>query len=50
MEDLQSLRYLLAGGDVLSAVHVKKVLNAFPGIRVINGYILQKIRLLQLVM
>ncbi|HFU7084348.1 TPA: amino acid adenylation domain-containing protein [Bacillus cereus] len=38
MEDLQSLRYLLAGGDVLSAVHVKKVLNAFPGIRVINGY------------
>ena len=24
MEDLQSLRYLLAGGDVLSAVHVKR--------------------------
>ena len=34
----RGIRQLLAGGDVLSAAHVKKVLEAFPGITVINGY------------
>jgi amino acid adenylation domain-containing protein len=38
LEDLRPIRQLLAGGDVLSAGHVRKVLESFPGIRVINGY------------
>ena len=38
LEDLRPIRQLLAGGDVLSARHVRKVLESFPGIRVINGY------------
>jgi amino acid adenylation domain-containing protein len=38
LEDLRPIRQLIAGGDVLSAPHVRKVLEAFPGIRVINGY------------
>lgn len=38
LDDLRSLRYLLAGGDVLSVGHVKRVLNALPGCRLINGY------------
>ncbi|MEA2666112.1 MAG: hypothetical protein QOI11_3056, partial [Candidatus Eremiobacteraeota bacterium] len=32
------LRVLLAGGDVLNAAAVNAVLDAFPGITVINGY------------
>jgi amino acid adenylation domain-containing protein len=32
------VRQLLAGGDVVSAAHVRRVLEAVPGIRVINGY------------
>jgi amino acid adenylation domain-containing protein len=35
---LQHVRQLLAGGDVLSPVHVKKVLEQVPGIVVVNGY------------
>src|SRR5206468_11311058 len=31
------VRQLLAGGDVLSAFHVRKLLEAVPGVRVING-------------
>jgi amino acid adenylation domain-containing protein len=38
LEDLRPIRQLIAGGDVLSAPHVRKVLEAFPGIRVIDGY------------
>ena len=37
-EALGSLRVLLAGGDVLNARHVNKVLDSVPGITVINGY------------
>jgi amino acid adenylation domain-containing protein len=37
-ESLRSLRYLLAGGDVLSVQHVKRVLQRLPGIHLINGY------------
>ncbi|MEO8092367.1 MAG: amino acid adenylation domain-containing protein [bacterium] len=37
-EDLRGLRQLLAGGDVLSPIHVRRALEANPGLRVINGY------------
>ncbi|HEX6037720.1 amino acid adenylation domain-containing protein, partial [Longimicrobium sp.] len=32
------VRQLLAGGDVLSPAHVRRVLEAVPGLTVINGY------------
>jgi acyl-coenzyme A synthetase/AMP-(fatty) acid ligase/acyl carrier protein len=38
LEDLCSLKQILAGGDVLSARHVRKVLHAAPHCTVINGY------------
>src|SRR5436309_2020764 len=38
VEDLSSLRQLLAGGDVLSPEHVAKVLEHLKGGRLINGY------------
>lgn len=38
LEDLKSLRQLLAGGDVLSVPHVRKALAGLPGCRLINGY------------
>ncbi len=36
--DLLGVRHLLAGGDVLSPAHVRKALEALPGIRLVNGY------------
>lgn len=36
--DLCTLKQLLAGGDVLSAPHIRKVLQAAPSCTVINGY------------
>ena len=38
IDDLQGLRQLLAGGDVLSVHHVQKALNSLPDTRLINGY------------
>jgi amino acid adenylation domain-containing protein len=38
LEDLRPLKQLLAGGDVLSAAHVRQVLTKFPHITLINGY------------
>jgi amino acid adenylation domain-containing protein len=38
IDALRSLRVLLAGGDVLNARYVNKVLDCVPGITVINGY------------
>lgn len=38
LEDLRGLRQLLAGGDVLSVPHVKKVVQELPQCRLINGY------------
>jgi amino acid adenylation domain-containing protein len=38
LEDLHSLRQLLAGGDVLSPPHVRRALGKLPNCRVINGY------------
>ncbi|HTG35428.1 MAG TPA: amino acid adenylation domain-containing protein [Thermoanaerobaculia bacterium] len=38
LEALRPLRQLLAGGDVLSPAHVRRVLAALPGCTVINGY------------
>ena len=35
---LASLRLLLAGGDVLSVPHVRRVLDGLPGVRLVNGY------------
>jgi amino acid adenylation domain-containing protein len=35
---LSGVRQLLAGGDVLSAVHVRKILELAPQMRLINGY------------
>ncbi|HEY2953461.1 MAG TPA: amino acid adenylation domain-containing protein, partial [Verrucomicrobiae bacterium] len=37
-QDLKHVRQLLAGGDVLSVPHVKKLLQAQPQCRLINGY------------
>jgi amino acid adenylation domain-containing protein len=37
-EGLRPLRQLLAGGDVLSAHHVRQLLAQAPGITLINGY------------
>ncbi|NES43190.1 non-ribosomal peptide synthetase, partial [Moorena sp. SIO2C4] len=38
LEDLRPLKYLLAGGDVLSTFHVQKVLDNLKGCQLINGY------------
>jgi amino acid adenylation domain-containing protein len=38
IEDLRSVHQLLAGGDVLSARHVRKALANLPGCTLINGY------------
>lgn len=38
LEDLGGLRHLLAGGDILSAAHVRKMLYHFPHCTVTNGY------------
>jgi len=38
LESLRPLRQLLAGGDVLSVTHVRRVLENLPHIRLINGY------------
>jgi len=38
IEILCSLHQLLTGGDVLSPAHVKRMLEALPGCRLINGY------------
>ncbi len=38
LADLSGLRYLLAGGDVLSPSHVRRAFEALPGTTLINGY------------
>jgi amino acid adenylation domain-containing protein len=38
LDDLRGLRQLLAGGDVLSVPHVRKVYAELDGCRLINGY------------
>jgi len=38
LDDLRNVRQLLAGGDVLSARHVRRVLDALPDCCLINGY------------
>src|SRR5947209_18748999 len=38
IDDLKSLRPLLAGGDVLSVPHVKTAMRELKNTRVINGY------------
>jgi amino acid adenylation domain-containing protein len=38
LEDLRGLRQLLAGGDVLSVPHVRRVLAELPDTQLINGY------------
>lgn len=38
IEGLAAVKQLLAGGDVLSASHVRRVLDRFPEMTVINGY------------
>lgn len=38
LEDLGGVRNLLAGGDVLSIPHLRRVLAAQPWTRVVNGY------------
>jgi amino acid adenylation domain-containing protein len=38
VEVLRPLRQLLAGGDVLSVPHVRRVLAAVPSCRLVNGY------------
>ncbi len=38
LEILRPLRQLIAGGDVLSPRHVRRVLDAMPQCRLVNGY------------
>jgi thioesterase domain-containing protein/acyl carrier protein len=38
LADLKGLRYLLAGGDVLSPQHVRRAIEALPGTTLVNGY------------
>jgi len=38
LDDLQSLRLLMAGGDVLSVPHVEKCRQALPDCQLMNGY------------
>ena len=38
VEALRRLRQLLAGGDALSADHVRRALAALPGVALVNGY------------
>ncbi|MGA2183679.1 MAG: amino acid adenylation domain-containing protein [Bryobacteraceae bacterium] len=38
LEALAELRQLTSGGDVLSPAHVRRLLDAAPGIRLMNGY------------
>jgi aspartate racemase len=38
VESLRPLRQLLAGGDVVSPPHVRRVLSALPAVTFINGY------------
>jgi amino acid adenylation domain-containing protein len=38
LADLAGVRYLLAGGDVLSVPHVNLAVSALPGTTVVNGY------------
>ena len=38
LEDLRGVKQLLAGGDVLSVAHVKKVVQELSGCQLINGY------------
>ncbi len=38
LPDLKGLRYLLAGGDILSPDHVRRAFEALPNTTLINGY------------
>ncbi|HIK07101.1 MAG TPA: amino acid adenylation domain-containing protein [Trichormus sp. M33_DOE_039] len=38
LESLTPVKQLIAGGDVLSAVHINKLLQTYPECRIINGY------------
>jgi amino acid adenylation domain-containing protein len=38
LDDLRGVRELLAGGEALSADHVKRLLTRAPGVTLINGY------------
>ena len=38
LEGLRPLRQLLAGGDVVSAEHARRTLEALPGLNLIDGY------------
>jgi amino acid adenylation domain-containing protein len=38
LASLRGVRQLLAGGDVLSPAHVRRALEALPGLTLVNGY------------
>jgi amino acid adenylation domain-containing protein len=38
IEDLQPLRQLLTGGDVVSVPHARRLLERFPHLHLVNGY------------
>ncbi|HEU0302771.1 MAG TPA: amino acid adenylation domain-containing protein, partial [Longimicrobium sp.] len=38
LDALGGLRHLMTGGDVVSPAHVRRVLERFPSLRVMNGY------------
>jgi len=38
LDDLRPVKQLLAGGEALSARHVRRALDALPGVTLVNGY------------
>ncbi len=38
IDDVGGMRHILTGGDVVSADHVRRVLQRHPGLAVVNGY------------
>ncbi|MEB3282827.1 MAG: amino acid adenylation domain-containing protein [Lyngbya sp.] len=38
LESFKNVRKLLAGGDILSVIHVNKLLTGFPDCKLVNGY------------
>ncbi len=38
LDDLRGVRQLLSGGDVLSPPHIRRALEALPGVELIDGY------------
>ena len=38
VECLQGVKYLMTGGEAASAMHIRRLMEQLPGVRVVNGY------------